>query len=105
NPEQITVSRRAPLNSPTCLFEDISNAALKLIWANVRSGDEIYAVTVHAEKLSSPKQNAFQQIMFPSDNELKYQKRLSLETAVDSIRERYGKGAIGIASAVNNRLI
>lgn len=105
NPNQITISRRVPLSNPTCLYEEISDAALKLIYANVKPDEEIYSVTVHAEKLSSPGQNEFQQIMFPCERELAYQKRLSLECTIDSIHKRYGKKALCIASAVNNRLV
>ena len=99
------ISRQMPLAEPTCLCSDIASAAIKLISANRRGDEEIYSVTVHAEKLSRGSECDLQQLMFPSDSNLKYQKRLSLETAVDKIKERFGKGAVNIASSLNNGLI
>ena len=46
-----------------------------------------------------------QQTMFRTSEEERYEKRLSLESAVDKICERYGKNTVKIASAVNNGLI
>lgn len=104
-PDQISINRSVMLHHPTCLYSEISRAALALVKANTDPNREIYSVTVHAEKLTRENECLFQQQLFPDPWEERYQKLHSLESAVDAIRERYGKGAISIASAVNNRLI
>lgn len=104
-PDQTSISRSLKLSSPTCLYSDLSAYALELISANVLPNTEIYSLSVHAEKLTREDECDFQQQFFLSDSEKRYQKLRSLETAVDSIRSRFGKESIGIASAVNNHLI
>lgn len=104
-PDQSTINRQSPLSHPTCLYNEISNKALEIINNNHNEKDEIYSVTVHAEKLTRNNECVLQQQMFPLPWEKQYQKLHSLETAVDSIRERYGRKSICIASAINNHLI
>lgn len=105
DPDMSSINRSARLSHPTCLYEDISSVALSLINANRNSDSEIYSVSVHAEKLTENSENEEQQQFFVSQQESEYKKRYSLETAIDSIRARYGKSSIGIASAINNHLI
>jgi len=103
-PDQNSFNRQSPLNHPTCLYSEISQKALSVIAQNGYMDKEIYSVTVHAEKLT-PAEDSFQQQLFADDWELNYKKHYSLETAIDSIRSRFGRNAIGIASAVKNPLI
>jgi hypothetical protein len=103
-PDQSSINRQLPLNHPSCLCDEISKAALELIRKNHKGG-EIYSLTVHAEKLSPNGQCVLQQQLFSDPWEEKYQKKYSLETAVDSIRSRFGRGSLCIASSINNRLI
>lgn len=104
-PDLTSINRSVKLLHPTCLYNDISASALELVRANVPFGEEIYSVTVHTEKLTRDDAAGLQQQFFLSESEKRYQKLRSLETAVDTIRTRFGKSAIGIASAINNRLI
>ena len=104
-PNMETVSRSVMLEHPSCLYSEISKIAFRLVCANCDPTKEIYSVTVHAEKLTRENGSAFQQKMFPEPYEKRYQKLYALENAVDSIRSRYGKKSIGIASSLNNRLI
>ena len=104
-PDMISINRSANIPHPTCLHSEISKAALALVRANTRQREEIYSLTVHAEKLQTEIGSPLQQSLFPDLREQKYQKLRSLESAVDSIRERYGKNSINIASAINNSLI
>ena len=104
-PDMKTFSRTVRLDRPTCLYSEISQAALALIRENTDPEGEIYSVSVSAEKLTAQNEFLYQQQMFQETWELEYKKRHSLETAVDSIRARYGREMIGIASAINNRLI
>ncbi len=105
SPDQKSINRSAMLPHPTCLWNEISNTALAIIKANTQPNSEIYSVTVHAEKLTRENEFLFQQCFFEEDWEQKYRKLHSLESAVDSIRAKFGKSAIGIASSINNRLI
>ncbi len=104
-PDQTTQNRTSILSHPTCLWDDISKKALEIIYSNIKAGEELYSLTIHAEKLSHYEDSPAQQQLFPMPWEEKYQKHYSLETAVDSIRSRFGKTSIGIASALNNHLI
>ena len=104
-PDQTSINRSVKLKTPTCLYNDLASCALGLISANASPDTEIYSVSVHAEKLTRENECELQQQFFLSDSEARYQKLRSLETTVDSIRSRFGKDSIGIASAVNNHLI
>ncbi len=104
-PNQTSFNRRAPARCSTNLARDIARDAIFLINQNVRAGEEIYAVTVHAEALEDVQGADVQETMFPTKEELEFKKYSSLETAVDKIKERYGKAALTICSAIGNRLI
>ncbi len=103
-PDQHSFNRQSPLTHSTCLYSEISRKALEIIDESGYMDKEIYSVTVHGEKLSRG-DNGFQQQLFSSPWEDDYKKHYSLETAVDSIRSRFGRTAIGIASAIKNPLI
>ncbi len=104
-PDLSSLNRRAPLSHSSCLYSEISKKALELIKINIRPNTELYSVAVHAEKLSREDECVSQQKLFPAPWELKYEKMRSLEGTVDSIRARFGRNSISIASAVNNHLI
>jgi len=104
-PDLVSVNRSVMLSHPTCLWSDISQSAYALVKREMRQGGEIYSVTVHAERLSRDDGSAAQQKMFEENWEKRYKKLHSLESTVDSIRARYGKASIKIASAVGNDLV
>ena len=104
-PDLTSFSHSVSLAHPTCLCDEISKVALSLVYAKKAMWREIYSVTVHAEKLTPEGDFGYQQKLFPEAWEKKYAKSHSLETAVDAIRERFGKNAVKIASAIDNRLL
>ncbi len=104
-PDLTSFSHSVSLAHPTCLYDEISKVALSLVYAKKAMWKEIYSVTVHAEKLTPEGDFGYQQKLFPEAWEKKYESRHSLETAVDSIRKRFGKNAVQIASAIDNRLV
>ncbi len=104
-PDQSSINRTLKLTHPTCLFSEISENALTLVNNNLFEGEEIYSITVHAEKLTGKSVLGIQQQLFSEPWEEKYQKRHSLETTLDAIRSRYGGSAVVMASSINNRLI
>lgn len=105
SPDQTSINRSMLLSHPTCLWNEISDAALLLVRANSAPEKEIYSVTVHTEKLTRENEFLYQQSFFTEAREDRYRKLHSLETAVDSIRARFGRNAVCIASSINNRLI
>ena len=105
SPDQTAINRSVKLVHPTCLWSEISENALNLVKNNSTPDEEIYSLTVHAEKLVHPDEDGLQQKIFFEPWEEKYRRQYSLELAVDKIRSRYGNGSIVIASSVNNRLI
>ena len=104
-PDQSSINRQLLLSHPTCLYNEIAHNALRIIKENHPADKEIYSVTVHGEKLTREGECILQQQFFSEPWEQKYQKTHSLETTVDSIRARFGRASIGIASAINNHLI
>ena len=104
-PDLTSFSHSVSLSHPTCLYSEISKVALSLVYAKKTLWREIYSVTVHAEKLTPEGDIGYQQKLFPEAWEEKYVNRRTLETTVDSIRERFGRGAIRIASQIGNRLV
>ncbi len=103
--DQTSVKRSVRLERETCLFKEMSGHAYRLALENRPRDGEIYAVTVHAENLVRRGTNHLQQRMFSSADELQADKLFSLESAVDSVRMRYGREAIVIASSLNNPLL
>ncbi len=93
------------LLSPTCVSDDIAAAARSVISGFRRPGEEIYSLTLRAEKLLPSDGREIQQSMFRTAEDELYEKRFFLESAVDKICERYGKNAVKIASSLNNGLI
>lgn len=104
-PDLTSFSHSVSLAHPTCLYDEISKIALSLVYAKKALWREIYSVTVHAEKLTPEGDFGYQQKLFPEAWEKKYGNRRTLETTVDSIRARFGKSAVKIASAIDNRLV
>ncbi|MBR0231086.1 MAG: DNA polymerase IV [Clostridia bacterium] len=100
-----SVIRQATLPAPTCVGSEIARAALAIIAANRRGDEEIYSFTVHAQDLVHIGECELQQTMFYTRGDIKHRKLLALESAADAIKERFGKNAVFIASALNNRLI
>ena len=105
SPDQNTMIRSAMLSHPSCLWNEISKKALEIIKSNSPPDKEIYSLSIHAEKLTRENEFVYQQSFFADDWENKYRKLHSLESTVDSIRARYGRNAIAIASSLQNRLV
>lgn len=104
-PDLTSFSHSVSIAHPTCLYGEISKIALSLVYAKKALWREIYSITVHAEKLTHEGDYGYQQKLFPEEWEKKYEHRHTLENAVDSIRGRFGKKSIQIASAIDNRLV
>lgn len=104
-PDLSGINRRAPAARATSLACDIANDVLKILYASVPDDAELYSLTVHAENLVRDDGSDIQQLMFPSQSAIDYQKHSSLENAVDRLNARYGKGTVVIGSSIKNGLI
>ena len=99
DPDFRDLSRQQRLRSPTCLSREIAQAVMELAescWAMDRP---VRALTVTAIYLI-PEEEAGAQLDLLADTQDRKRERLEkLEGTLDSIRAKYGKGAIAPASA------
>ena len=105
NPDRTVLSHREQLSHPSCLYGDISKAAIGIINEIKNPEKEIYAVTVHAEKLTVDDGVGDQQQVYSSERDKRYSRRRSLEETLDRVRARYGSNSLRIASAYATDLI
>ena len=104
-PDQTSFCRRMKADRETALACDIARCAFSLVKTSVCEGQEIYALTVHAESLKNDMNIGMQEKMFPTESDIDYGKHISLENAMDGIKDRFGMNSLTFASALNNRLI
>lgn len=91
--------RQRPLPAPSQFARELIDGALKLLKDCWKPGTPIRALTVTAQNLQN-QADAFEQVsLFPSDCVAPTRaKQARLETAMDSIRAKYGKKAIRFSS-------
>jgi DNA polymerase-4 len=102
DPQFKTISRQKALKRPTYLAKDISCAAMEIIAGSWNPRSPIRMLTITGTGLV-PAESFEEQISFFDDFE-KQDKQEQLETAIDRIREKFGKGSISFGSAINNDL-
>ena len=103
NPDFKTISRQKPLNNPTCLAKEISCAALEIITGCWNLKAPIRMITITGTNLVSADSYAEQLSLFP-EGQQNQEKQEHLESAIDKIRDRFGKNAISFGSILNNDL-
>ena len=88
-----TICRQKQLTRPTCLQQDLAQAAMALLYANWRPDAPVRALTVTAQQLTPREAVQEQLCLWSLDTELddRYDR---LETTIDRIRGRYGTGCI-----------
>ena len=93
------ISRQCRLDSPTCLSREIARVSMELAQQCWNMSNPVRALTVTAIYLI-PEEDAVAQLDLFNTDQLRRQERLEkLEGALDSIRAKYGKGAIAPASS------
>ena len=94
DPNFKNICRQKRLPAPTCLFRDISQAALELIAQSWDPRAPIRLLAITGQNLV-PEADAGEQLdLFHRDASPRREKREQLERALDQIRTKYGKGAI-----------
>ena len=87
-----TISRQAQLSRPTRLSQEIAQSAMQLFRRHYRWNLPVRAVGVSVSGLTSETEDC--QIDCFSDEQEKRAAQEKLESAIDRLRERYGRGAV-----------
>ncbi|MEG1932590.1 MAG: DNA polymerase IV, partial [Pygmaiobacter sp.] len=103
SPALQSISRQKTLARETDLGKEIAEAAVQLICANWRLTEPIRALTITAERLVTgpvPRQMG----LFDTEEMPPDPAREKLERAMDTLREKYGQGAVSAANLIGNDL-
>lgn len=92
----ITFERQTKLARPSCISIELRNAAFKLLRENYDWNRPIRSLGIRTSTLSPI--NAPMQLSLFSD-EMARDKRLTIETTIDAIRKKHGKGVLSLATA------
>ncbi len=88
------ICRQRPMAAPSQFARELAGEALELLKTCWRPGSPIRALTLTAQNLC-PQEEAWEQVsLFPGPDLQARQKQARLETAMDSIRARYGDKSI-----------
>ena len=87
-------SRQKQLTAPTHLMRDIYDAALELTQSAWHAPDPIRALTITALYLTDSSTSYEQLDLLSGKTQVKNEKQERLESAMDAIRGKYGKGSI-----------
>lgn len=95
-------NRQLTLSAPTALSREIAAAAMELLRKHHLTNAPVRMLTVTAAGLTD-EETAPQTTLFDTPTDTAAHTKLKkLENAMDGIRHRYGKAAIGIGSTINN---
>lgn len=100
DPALKVISRQQQLDNPTNLTEVITETALSIIRKSWSMRDPIRMLTITAINLCD--ENQAQQLSLFSDENISIEKGEKVERAMDSIRQKFGSGAISFGSVLNN---
>ncbi len=101
DPKFRDICRQRPLARPSQFARELTEAALGILRDCWRPGSPIRAMTVTAQNLVPQEEDWQQMDLFAGPEEdHRRQKQAHLETAMDVIREKLGKQAIGFSGAV-----
>ncbi len=95
DPSFKTIQRQRRLSAPTHQTREIAEAALSIIAASWREGAPIRMLTVTGINLTA---GGEEQLSLFGEESTAHRRRDKLEQAVDTIRDRYGRDAISLAS-------
>lgn len=106
DPEFKNITRQAALKTPTHLASELAEAALAIISDSWDLRRPIRMITITGSNLFSGENDDTEQLsLFASeDKSLSREKRERLESTMDNIRGRYGRGIIAPAGVIGNDL-
>ena len=96
------ICRQKKLSAPTYVSRDLTRGAMELLRTCWREDQPVRALTVTAQNLVGEEDAGEQVDLFAAQAIPRRDKLERLEKAMDSIRDKYGRGAITIASAVRS---
>ena len=99
DPDFRDISRQKRLEVPTCLGREIAREVMELADGCWNMQKPVRALTVTAIYLIPEDQAAVQQSLFRDQGAQQRERLEKLAKTMDAIRDKYGKGAIGPASA------
>lgn len=103
DPNFKTISRQRTLESPTSLAKELAEISLDIIQHEWDLRKPIRMLTITANNLVTAEEAGEQMTLFNGESRLrKKEKQEKLEAALDSIRGKYGKEAIGAAGILGN---
>ncbi|WP_101910540.1 DNA polymerase IV [Marasmitruncus massiliensis] len=103
DPNFKTISRQRTLESPTSLAKELAEISLDIIQHEWDLRKPIRMLTITANNLVTAEETGEQMTLFNGESRLrKKEKQEKLEAALDSIRGKYGKEAIGAAGILGN---
>lgn len=94
-----TISRQCPLQNPTGLSNELAEAAMKLVNSSWNGQTPIRMLTVTATNLVEAAEAAEQLSFFGAPPEQR-ERRKRLETAIDSVREKFGRDSISTGAVM-----
>lgn len=100
DPQFKVISRQRQLENPTNLTEIISDTAMDIIKKSWQLRDPIRMLTITAINLCD--ENQAQQLSLFSNEDITAEKSEKIERTMDDIRKKFGSGAIGFGSVMNN---
>lgn len=104
DPKFRDICRQRPMPLPSQFPRELSAQALEILKDCWKPGSPVRALTVTAQNLS-PQEEAWEQVsLFSAPDPRERKKQADLASAMDSIRAKYGKKAIGYTAATSRLL-
>ena len=97
-----SISRQKQLFTPTNLAEELTRASMELIHGSWRAGAPIRLLTITAINLVD--ENTEEQLSLFASDEATHQKGEKIERTMDTIRDKFGAGAITFGGILGNDL-
>ena len=104
DPKFKDICRQRPLARPSQFTRELSATAIDILKECWKAGTPIRALTLTAQNLTDQAEAWEQVSFFQSAGDPQRKKQAHLESAMDSIRAKYGKGAIGFSISTGGPL-